>query len=135
MENRFCVRFRIEYVACSLAAILAQADVDYGQRERRGLHDAAAGVSKQQICVTEKTPVSYSAEVHEKSRVRMALKKVASSLHEVVTAGVRVGIAEQCLTVDSLKGTEEFVGLFRRVLQQSHGVVGNDLCGLLEFYV
>ena len=66
---------RVEHVAGAFAALLAHADVDHGQRERGGFHDAAGGVADQRIDLAEKAPVGDGVEVDEDVGIGRALQQ------------------------------------------------------------
>ncbi len=52
-ENRAGIRSGVNNVSCAFAALLAKTDVDGGQSERGGLHDAAARVSEEDVDLAE----------------------------------------------------------------------------------
>jgi hypothetical protein len=59
------LRRGLENISRAFASLLAETDVDGRQGERRSLHDAAAGVSEENIYLAEKTPIGECVEVNE----------------------------------------------------------------------
>ena len=59
----------VDDVAGAFAALLAHADVDDGEREGCGLHDAAGGVADHRIDLAEQAPVGDGVEIDEDVRV------------------------------------------------------------------
>ena len=116
----------VDDVAGALAALLAHADVDHGQGEGGGFHDAAGRVADQRVDLAEQAPIGDGVEVDEDVGVGACGGEGAGAFDERVAAGIGVGIDEEELAGGFGERGEECVGFGVGVAEDSDGVPGGQ---------
>ena len=96
-ENVGLAGSSVEDVAGAFPALLPDADVDGGKRERWCFHDAAAGVADHQVNVIQQAPVGQRWKIDEDSCAGLFFCELFSAGDEITAAGIGVGVAEEDL--------------------------------------
>jgi len=112
----------IEDVGGAFAALLSDADVDYGKSEAGGFHDAGRGVADHAVDVRQEAPVSDGIEISEDVGVGARSGEGAGAFDEGAAAGVGVGIYEDELAGGCSERGEECSGLGVCVPEDGDGV-------------
>ena len=132
IEDTFGVCRCVEDIACAFAALLANANVDCGQCEGRGFHDAAAGIAEEKSSLAEKAPVSDSIEIDEDAAVAANVKNRFGAFDQCAASRVGIGITEEKLFGKLFERGEKRIRLFERVVCKRDGVIGDDGAGNVE---
>ncbi len=70
LQNRVGIWSGVQNVSRAFPSLLTQADIYGWQGERGSFHDAAAGISEEDVHLAEKAPVGKGVEVYEYVRIR-----------------------------------------------------------------
>src|SRR5258708_7968688 len=116
-------RHGVQNVARAFPSLLTDAHIHGWQSDGGSLHDAAAGISQENVHLTEETPIGESVEIYEDMRIHAGGGKGASAGDKLTAAGVGVGIAKENLIGKSSERLKEWRGLLDRVPHDGHGLM------------
>src|SRR5258708_3601179 len=118
-------RHGVQNVARAFPSLLTDAHIHGWQSDGGSLHDAAAGISQENVHLTEETPIGESVEIYEDMRIHAGGGKGASAGDKLTAAGVGVGIEKENLIGKSSERLKEWRGLLDRVPRDGHGMISD----------
>src|SRR5258708_12568108 len=116
-------RHGVQNVARAFPSLLTDAHIHGWQSDGGSLHDAAAGISQENVHLTEETPIGESVEIYEDMRIHAGGGKGASAGDKLTAAGVGVGIAKENLIGNSTQPLKHSRTLLHRAPRHGPGAL------------
>src|SRR4029078_2314152 len=82
----------IDLILGMLSAPLPDTDVDCGKAERSAFDDPAAGIPDQHAGMLQETQINRVIEIHQHTRLVVAMSKIDGLLNQMASARVGIGV-------------------------------------------